>query len=124
MKRLVILFLLALTSLPALKAQVAYVVPKEADVNQEITVYVNIKHPDCNCPNLQDPVAELYMWTWKPSDPTAGNGTWSASNEAMKFTDEGNGLYSIKFIPSQFYSITDVEQFYSEDIHFLAKKKD
>lgn len=124
MKKLVIFLLAALSYAPAVLAQAAYVVPKEADVNQEITVYVNVKHPDCNCPNLQDAGAELYMWTWKPSDPVAGNGSWGASNDAMKMTDEGNGLYSIKFIPSQFYTITDVELFYSENIHFLAKKKD
>lgn len=105
-------------------SQVAYVVPKEADINSEITVYVNVTHPDCNCPNLQNSPGDVYMWTWKPSDPVAGNGQWNASNEDLKMTDEGNGLYSIKFIPSQFYTITDVELFYSEDIHFLAKLKD
>ncbi len=114
---------LTLLGLPTL-AQVAYVVPKEADVNEEITVYVNVKHPDCDCPNLQNEPGDIYMWTWMPSDPVAGNGTWAASNDDLIMKNEGNGLYSISFIPSEFYTITDVEAFYSDDIHFLAKLKD
>ncbi len=119
-----IYLLLSLLIGTAAQAQVAYIVPKEADVNQEVTLYVNVKDPGCNCPNLVNATDPIYVWSWKPSDPKVGNGTWNSSNEDLKMTDEGNGLWSFKMIPSQFYNITDVELFYQENIHLLVKLKD
>jgi hypothetical protein len=105
-------------------AQTAYIVPKEADINQEITLYVNLADPGCNCPNLVNTAADVYFWTWKPSDPKVGNGTWNSSNEDLKMTNEGNNLFSIKFKPGEFYNITDIEAFYNDNIHGLVKLKE
>jgi len=105
-------------------AQTAYVVPKEADINQEVTIYVNLKDPGCDCPNLVDKAGPIYIWSWNPSDPKVGNGDWGASNDALKMTDEGNNLWSFKMIPAEFYEITDVQKFYTEGISMLVKLKD
>lgn len=124
MKKFILITISALFTSQLSWAQVAYVVPKEADVNQEITLYVNTANPDCNCPNIANATTDVYLWSWKPSDPRVGNGTWSSSNEDLKMTNDGNGLYSFKMIPSQFYNIVDIEAFYQDNIHLLVKLKD
>lgn len=104
--------------------QAMYVVPREADINEEITLYINAAHPDCNCPNIRGSSDDMFFWSWKPSDPKVGNGQWTASNEQLKLTREGPDLYSIRFKPAEFYTINDVAKFYEENIHGLIKKKD
>lgn len=124
MKKRILFYTLALCFALGAFAQTAYIVPKEADVNSEITIYVNLKDPGCDCPNLVDNAGPMYIWTWMPSDPVGGNGTWASSNEDNKMTDEGNNIWSFKMIPAEFYEITDVQKFYQDDIHLLVKLKD
>ena len=63
----------------------------------------------------------MYIWTWSPSDPIAGLGSWDNSNEDMKMTHEGGLKYSIQFTPSEWYQ--DVTNFYTNGISCLAKLK-
>ena len=69
-------------------------------------------------------VTDIYLWAW--SSNTAGanqmdapnNGTWENSNEAQKMTNNGNGTYSISFVPTTFYNRTGIGS-----IGFLVKAK-
>ena len=104
--------------------QAMYIVPREAGINEEVTLYINAAHPDCNCPNIRGSNDDMFFWTWQPSDPVVGNGQWNKSNEKLKLTREGPDLYSIKFKPAEFYTINDVARFYDENIKGLIKKSD
>ncbi len=100
----------------------AYVLPSPTDAQEEITLYINVAgaggklgamlavHPDDN----------VYIWTWMPSDPVVQNGTWGDSNEALLMTKVSDMLYSISFIPTEFYTATGPE-FFSRGIKCLAK---
>lgn len=113
-------------------AQAVYVIPSPTDANEEMTLYIDISQSTDGVqnnglkailtahPEEQDSV---YIWTWMPSDPVAGNGNWSGSNDAMLLTHEGSLLYSITFIPTVFY-VTDGPGFFASGISCLAKLKD
>lgn len=123
MKRILLGFAALIWSVASI-AQTAYIIPKEADVNQEVKIFVNLNDPGCNCDRLLNTTEDIYIWSWKPSDPKVGNGAWNNSNDALKMTKEGSNLYSITIIPAEFYNITDVEAFYNDNIHLLVKLKD
>ena len=70
-------------------------------------------------------VSDLYLWTWfydlndqnQQDSPT--NGSWGNSDEAQKFTDNGDGTYSFTFIPQNLYGTSNIGS-----IGMLAKAKD
>ena len=67
-------------------------------------------------------VTDIYLWAWSSAggveQDAPNNGTWNNSNEAHKLTNNGNGTYSISFVPSEFYGRTGLET-----IGFLVKAK-
>ena len=69
-----------------------------------------------------NPDLPVYIWTWSPSGPAAGNGDWNNSNDAMQLAWQGGLVYSLQFVPSEFYS--DVSSLFSNGISCLAKLKD
>lgn len=69
-----------------------------------------------------NPDLPVYIWTWSPSGPVAGNGDWNNSNDAMQLAWQGGLVYSLQFVPSEFYS--DVSSLFSNGISCLAKLKD
>ena len=68
-------------------------------------------------------VSDIYLWAWSSvggvEQDAPNNGEWNNSDEAHKLTNNGNGTYSISFVPSQFYGRTNLET-----IGFLVKAKD
>ena len=70
-------------------------------------------------------VTDIYLWAWSydvndlNSIDSPNNGTWTVSNEAQKLTNNGNGTYSITFIPTTFYNRSGIGS-----IGFLVKAKD
>lgn len=92
-----------------------------ADVTSEIKLYVDVTHPDCECPNLIDSSEPMYLWTWSPGDPPGGNGAWDASNVNLEWTQEGPNLYSFPMVPTDFYGV-DAPTVYTDSIFFLIKK--
>ena len=68
--------------------QAAYIQPVPTNVNLTSRITVDISKPDCECPNLQDATADdpLYLWSWLPSEPIVGNGSWDSSNEELRMT--------------------------------------
>ena len=69
-----------------------------------------------------NPDLPVYIWTWSPSGPVAGNGDWNNSNDAMQMSWQGGLVFSLQFVPSEFYS--DVSSLFSNGISCLAKLKD
>jgi 1,4-alpha-glucan branching enzyme len=68
----------------------------------------------------------LYMWAWSFNSNDAAimdcptNGSWTASNEANKFTyNAGSDTYTKTFVPTTFYNRTAIGR-----IGFLVKAKD
>lgn len=111
------------------QAQVAYVLPSPTDANDEITLYIDMNQSQDGLENnalkaiLTDhPDEDVYLWTWQPSDPVGGHGTWASSNESMLMTKVSDMLYSISFVPTQFYGI-DGSQLFASGISCLAKLK-
>jgi 1,4-alpha-glucan branching enzyme len=68
-------------------------------------------------------VTDIYLWAWSFANgveqDAPNNGEWTNSDEAQKLTNNGDGTYSISFVPSEFYGRTGLET-----IGFLVKAKD
>ena len=67
-------------------------------------------------------MSDVYLWAWSTANgvqqDAPNNGVWTNSNEAHKLTNNGDGTYSISFVPKDFYGRTDLES-----IGFLVKAK-
>ena len=46
---------------------------------------------------------DLYMWTWAPSEPDAGN--WENSSDFAKLKYEGENIYSFTIVPTEYYGV-------------------
>ena len=66
-------------------------------------------------------VEPLYIWTWYPSEPLPGNGSWTNSDPSRILTREGPNKWSITMKPTDYYSRTPAE---IDQIKFLVKAKD
>ena len=68
-------------------------------------------------------VTDVYLWAWSTASgveaDAPNNGEWTNSDEAQKLTNNGDGTYSISFVPKDFYERTGLES-----IGFLVKAKD
>lgn len=59
-------------------------------------------------------VSDLYLWAWSfdqdglNSMDSPTNGTWTSSNEAQKFTNNGDNTYSFTFTPTTLYNRTGI----------------
>jgi len=112
-------------------SQAAYIQPSPTSANEEITLFIDINQSQDGLQNnelnailgsLPDTTG-VYLWAWNPSAPVAGNGDWGASNESMRLNRIGPKLYSITFVPTEFFDIQGAE-LYSNGISCLAKLKD
>jgi hypothetical protein len=118
---LIAMMLLAVTSW----SQAAFVLPSPTNANDSVTIYIDIskstsnglKHMIESHPEVKD---EVYMWTWSPAGPACGNGDWGNSNDCMKMKRVSGMIYSMKIVPTSFYSCTPLD-LYSKGISCLAK---
>jgi len=105
--------------------QAVTLAPTPTGLNDEVTLTIDVSQSTENGLKavLQaNPDLPVYIWTWSPSDPVGGNGSWNNSNESMLLTSQGGLKYTLTFVPSEFYS--DVSALYSNGISCLAKLKD
>lgn len=126
MKKQLFILLSAFTVGSAM-SQKAWVEPDPINPNDSITVWVDLnKCADFGGPVMAGTTDDLYMWTWSPREHAVGhplhNGTWGASNEALKLQKAGNGLVYYRMIPTSFYEVT-AAQVYGSPIKLLVKKK-
>ena len=121
----ILLFTAIIFSIGSAVAQKAWITPDPANLDDSITIWVDIKK--CERQQLAGTSDPLYMWTWSPKEHPAGhplnNGTWGASNEALRFTSAGNDIWFYRMIPTKFYECTKAD-LYSKGINLLLKKKD
>lgn len=124
MKKLLFTLLSVSTSLWA-SSQAAYVLPSPTAADEPLTLYIDLNQTTYT--GLKDRVLanpsyrdSVYLWTWQPSGPTVGNGEWGNSNPALRLNWEGGLLFSITFIPTQFYGV-DGPTFFARGISCLAK---
>lgn len=110
-----------------LAAQKAYVLPSPTDANSEITLFIDVNQCEDGVQNsglgaILDafPDTAVYIWTWSPSDPAAGNGNWDNSASHQLMTKVGPKLYSITFVPTAYYGV-DGPTLFSRGISCLAK---
>lgn len=123
MKKITFAFALILFAFGGLNAQKAWIDPPTiTDVNDSVTVYVDISK--CDCQRLLNTVDDVFMWSWNPADPVPGNGDWTASNPDMIMTPQGNNIWSKTIHPGDFYGVANAQPFYDNGISFLAKLSD
>lgn len=110
-------------------AQKAYVLPSPTDANSEMTLYIDMSKSEDGIQNnglraiLEAfPDTTVYLWTWQPAGPAAGNGDWNNSADHQQLTKVGNLLYSMTFVPTAYYGV-DGPQLFSQGISCLAKLK-
>lgn len=117
MQRLLLFFLLIGSSLVAQVQNVDFdVSPATFNEDDLITITASNFNPAIWG------VTEVYLWAWSSANgeekDAPNNGTWASSDEAQKLTNNGNGTYSISFVPKDFYQRTGLES-----IGFLVKAK-
>ncbi len=70
---------------------------------------------------------DVYLWTWNPAEGTRpaeyAQGSWTASNDALKCKYEGDNVWSYKMKPTAFYGV-DATICYEKDFSMLLKAKD
>ena len=120
-----LLVLLTLVQLGS--AQKAYVLPSPTDANAEMTLYIDMAQSEDGIQNnglraiLEAfPDTSVYLWTWQPAGPAAGNGDWNASADHQQLTKVGNLLYSMTFVPTEYYGV-DGPQLFAQGISCLEK---
>jgi hypothetical protein len=120
-------FILALAASTFAVGQAAYIQPSPTGKNDTITLYINVAQTTDGTMNnalsamLSDhPEDTVYLWTWQPAGPVAGNGDWTNSNSAMAMTKVSEKLYSLRFLPTSFYGV-DATTFFTNGISCLAK---
>lgn len=106
--------------------QVAYVLPTPTGADEVMTLYIDVAQTTEGVLKAYlelNPGADVYLWAWQPTEPVHGNGDWNDSNEEAKLIHESGMLYSMTFIPTEFFGV-DGPTFYNNGISCLAKLDD
>lgn len=121
-KTIALLTLIMALSIQAVVAQKVWtepaVVTNPAD---SVKIYIDLTKMDCS--KLVGYPGPLYIWTWKPTDPVGGNGTWASSNPDHQWHNESPDIWSITILPTDYYGVS-AQSVYDNDIYFLAKALD
>ncbi|MCD8092617.1 MAG: hypothetical protein LUF01_07225 [Bacteroides sp.] len=57
---------------------------------------------------------DLYLWSWVPSEPDAGN--WDNSSDFAKLTYVGDNVYAMTMIPEKYYGVPAADMNANDDI--------
>ena len=117
MKKLLLFIFLISNSIYSQQLEVTFtVVPSTFEEDEMITITASDFNP------AVWGVSDVYLWAWSSvngvQEDAPNNGEWTSSDEAQKMTNNGDGTYSISFIPKDFYNRTGLES-----IGFLVKAK-
>lgn len=72
-----------------------WTVPSVFTGDEQVTFYYDVT--DVGFPEGID----LYLWAWQPTEPDAGNG--NNSSDFAKLTYEGDNIYSITMVPTEYF---------------------
>jgi glycosidase len=86
--------------------------PTPFEVNQSITITVDINSSASNCNGLSNP-SKVYMHSGigDDNDPWGFNvvGNWGQDDGVGEMTNNGNGIWSITLTPETYYSLTPIQ---------------
>lgn len=133
MKRIILLFCLAIAAKITTQAQAAWIEPgPTTDVTSTCRLYVDLdKVTNTSLAGNNGP---FYIWTWSPAELPAndsfvnGTGTqpWKSSNDKLKMTadpSKGPRVFYYEMVPTDFYHVSKGDV-YTKGISFLVKPKD
>jgi len=108
MRKILLFILLISNSLFAQQLEVTFdVTPETFEEDEMITITASEFSP------AVWGVSDVYLWAWSSvngaEESAPNNGDWSSSDELQKMTNNGDGTYSISFIPKDFYNRTGLE---------------
>jgi glycosidase len=86
--------------------------PNTIEVDQSVTITVDINSSASDCNGINSPnKVYLHSGVGDDSDPWGFNviGNWGQDDGVGEMTDNGDGIWSITFIPEQYYNLTPSE---------------
>jgi glycosidase len=104
MKNIILLFFFPLLSIAQINTS-----PSTIEVDQSVTITVNINSSASDCNGINSPnKVYLHSGVGDDSDPWGFNviGNWGQDDGVGEMTDNGDGTWSITFIPEQYYNLT------------------
>jgi len=107
-------------------AQSGFVLPSPTGASDSLQIFIDVNAAGGGLKSMLQTHTEyqdsVYLWSWNPAEPLGGNGQWGASNPNRIMKHEGNLLYSLKILPTDFYGV-DAVTFFAKGISCLAKLK-
>ncbi len=97
-------------------AQKVWAVPAVSLPDEEVTWYVDLSE------YMQTEGEDMYIWTWAPSNPEELAGKtdgWDNPSEFSHMKYEGDGVYSITLVPTEYYQTTVEACFANDDIFWF-----
>ena len=104
MKNIILLFFFPLLSIAQITTS-----PSTIEVDQSVTITVDINSSASDCNGINSPnKVYLHSGVGDDSDPWGFNviGNWGQDDGVGEMTDNGDGTWSITFIPEQYYNLT------------------
>lgn len=119
MKKLILILPVVLMTIFAAQAQQVSAIPANFTAEDEVKLIVNVRG------TALEGIEPLFIWSWRPADPVGGNGEWTNSNPRLQMTKEAANVWSITFVPTEFYGRSPGEiAANGNEIHFLVKARD
>ena len=88
------------------------ITPYPFDVNQQITISVNLSQSQCN--SIPVSTNKVYMHAGIGNDTNAWSysvvGNWGLDNGIGLMTNQGNGVWSITLTPSTYFNLNTTQQ--------------
>ena len=104
MKKFILLYVFPLFSFAQLTTN-----PSPIEVDQSVTITIDINSSETNCNGMNSPEkVYLHSGVGDDSDPWGYNvvGNWGQDDGVGEMTDNGDGTWSITFIPEEYYNLT------------------
>lgn len=107
MKKILLFCLLPLMGLAQVSTS-----PSTIEINQQITITVDVNSTATNCNGMNNP-NKVYLHSGVGTDSDAWGtsvvGNWGQDDGVGEMSDNGDGTWSITFIPQSYYGLTEAE---------------
>jgi len=107
MKKLLLFYLFPLLGLAQVSTS-----PSTIEINQQITITVDINSTATNCNGMNNP-NKVYLHSGVGTDSDAWGtsvvGNWGQDDGVGEMTNNGDGTWSITFVPQSYYNLTEAE---------------